>query len=100
MPLAVMPSGSSSDTVAGVRPRDHRCLIVDDSPTFCAAVQRTLEAGGMTVVGTAATLATALAAAAMRERAFLRSGERAKRGMGVRPYLARRVRVQSARFFG
>jgi DNA-binding NarL/FixJ family response regulator len=36
---------------------------VDDSPTFCAAVQRTLETAGMTVVGTAATLTEAVEAA-------------------------------------
>ena len=58
-----MPSRPPSDTVDGVKPSDHRCLIVDDSPTFCAAVQRTLEAAGMTVVGTASSLATAVAAA-------------------------------------
>jgi DNA-binding NarL/FixJ family response regulator len=46
-----------------VRTPDHRCLIVDDSPTFCAAVRRELEAAGMTVVGTASTLATAVQSA-------------------------------------
>ena len=42
---------------------DHRCLIVDDSPTYCAAVRDMLEASGMTVVATAATLAEAVEAA-------------------------------------
>ncbi|GLY16883.1 response regulator transcription factor [Kineosporia rhizophila] len=42
---------------------DHRCLIVDDSPTYCAAVRDMLEAAGMTVVATAATLAEAVEAA-------------------------------------
>jgi DNA-binding NarL/FixJ family response regulator len=55
-----MSSRSPSDTVDGVRPQDHRCLIVDDSPTFRAAVQRTLEAAGMTVVGAASTGAVAV----------------------------------------
>jgi CheY-like chemotaxis protein len=41
---------------------DHRCLIVDDSPTFCAAVRTMLETAGMTVVATAPTLATAVEA--------------------------------------
>jgi DNA-binding NarL/FixJ family response regulator len=40
----------------------HRCLIVDDSPTFCAAVSGMLRTAGMTVVGTASTLASAVAA--------------------------------------
>ena len=42
----------------------HRCLIVDDSPTFCAAVRTMLETAGMTVVATASTLDTAVEAAA------------------------------------
>jgi DNA-binding NarL/FixJ family response regulator len=40
----------------------HRCLIVDDSPTFCAAVRDMLQTAGMTVVGTASTLAAAVEA--------------------------------------
>lgn len=46
---------------------DHRCLIVDDSPTFCAAVRGMLEAAGATVVGTASTLAAAVEAASAHE---------------------------------
>ncbi|WP_245819802.1 response regulator [Rhodococcoides yunnanense] len=42
---------------------DRRCLIVDDSASFCAAAQRLLEASGITVVGTASTLAEAVATA-------------------------------------
>ena len=41
----------------------HSCLIVDDSPTFCAAARDMLEAAGMTVVASASTLATAVEAA-------------------------------------
>lgn len=52
-----------SAIVNEVRPDDHRCLIVDDSPTFCAALRRMLEAAGMTVVATATTLADAVEAA-------------------------------------
>ncbi|MET0951879.1 MAG: response regulator transcription factor [Aeromicrobium sp.] len=40
-----------------------RCLIVDDSPTFCAALRGVLETAGLTVVATASTLATAVEAA-------------------------------------
>lgn len=40
-----------------------RCLIVDDSPTFCAALRDVLETAGLTVVATASTLATAVEAA-------------------------------------
>ncbi|AYJ48387.1 response regulator [Rhodococcus sp. P1Y] len=36
------------------------CLIVDDSDAFCVAARRVLEAGGITVVGTASTLAGAV----------------------------------------
>ncbi|AWB91864.1 response regulator [Aeromicrobium chenweiae] len=46
---------------------EHRCLIVDDSPTFCAALRDMLEAAGMTVVATASTLDTAVEAAAAHE---------------------------------
>jgi DNA-binding NarL/FixJ family response regulator len=46
-----------------VKPSVSRCLIVDDSAAFCAAAQRVLEAAGITVVGTASTLATAVEAA-------------------------------------
>lgn len=42
----------------------HRCLIVDDSPTFCAAVRDMLESAGMPVVATVSTLDAAVAAAA------------------------------------
>ncbi|MCL3818339.1 response regulator [Aeromicrobium wangtongii] len=42
-----------------------RCLIVDDSPTFCAAARGMLETAGMTVVGTATTLASAVEATAV-----------------------------------
>jgi DNA-binding NarL/FixJ family response regulator len=42
---------------------DHRCLVVDDSATFGAAVRGLLEDAGVTVVGTATTLETAVAAA-------------------------------------
>ncbi|MET0929205.1 MAG: response regulator [Aeromicrobium sp.] len=45
----------------------HRCLIVDDSPTFCAALREMLEASGMTVVATVSTQAEAVAA--VREHA-------------------------------
>jgi CheY-like chemotaxis protein len=41
------------------------CLIVDDSPTFCAAARDMLEAAGMTVVASASTLSTAVEAASM-----------------------------------
>lgn len=41
----------------------HRCLIVDDSPTFCAALREMLEASGMTVVATVSTQAGAVEAA-------------------------------------
>ena len=58
--LAGMPCARPSDTLEQVKPSDHRCLIVDDSVAFCAAAQRSLEAAGMTVVGTAATLAAAV----------------------------------------
>jgi len=58
-----MPAGARSATLDRVSPPDYRCLIVDDSPTFCAAVQRMLESAGMTVVGTASTLAAAVEAA-------------------------------------
>ena len=50
-------------TVGGVSPADHRCLIVDDSPTFCAAARRLLEGAGMVVVDAVPTLAAALASA-------------------------------------
>ena len=46
---------------------DHRCLIVDDSPPFCAAVCDMLQTAGMTVVATASTLATAVEAASAHE---------------------------------
>ncbi|MGY3553992.1 DNA-binding NarL/FixJ family response regulator [Williamsia sp. R60] len=62
--LAGMPRADPSDTLEEVKPSDHRCLIVDDSVAFCAAAQRLLEAAGMTVVGTAATLAAAVQTAA------------------------------------
>lgn len=47
-----------------MRLTEHRCLIVDDSPMFCAAVREMLEAAGMTVVATVSTLLTAVEAAA------------------------------------
>jgi DNA-binding NarL/FixJ family response regulator len=40
-----------------------RCLIVDDSPTFCAAVRDMLESAGMLVVATVSTLDAAVEAA-------------------------------------
>lgn len=43
-----------------MRSPSHRYLIVDDSPTFCAAATRSFEAAGMTVVGSASTLAAAV----------------------------------------
>lgn len=58
-----MPSAARRDTVGRVTPADHRCLIVDDSPTFCAAARRLLEGAGMVVVDTVPTLEAALAAA-------------------------------------
>jgi len=36
------------------------CLVVDDSPTFCASVRGMLETGGLAVVATASTLAEAV----------------------------------------
>lgn len=38
-----------------------RCLIVDDSPEFCAAARAMLERGGITVVAAASTAAEAAA---------------------------------------
>jgi DNA-binding NarL/FixJ family response regulator len=58
--LAGMSCAGGSDNLERVKPSDHRCLIVDDSAAFCAAAQRVLEAAGMTVVGTASTLDTAV----------------------------------------
>ncbi|MBA4021414.1 MAG: hypothetical protein C0482_03555 [Gordonia sp.] len=58
-----MPRRSFSDTLERVKPPDHRCLIVDDSSAFCLAARSVLESAGMTVVGTASTLATAVQAA-------------------------------------
>ena len=49
-----------SDTLGRVKPPDHRCLIVDDSPAFRHAARGVLEAAGMTVLGTASTLASAV----------------------------------------
>jgi DNA-binding NarL/FixJ family response regulator len=42
-----------------------RCLIVDDSPTFCAAVRDMLDSAGMPVVDTVSTLAGAVEAAVL-----------------------------------
>lgn len=58
-----MPRGAPSDRLDSVTPPAHRCLIVDDSTAFCLAARRVLEAAGMTVVGTASTLASALESA-------------------------------------
>jgi len=58
-----MPSAVRRGTVGRVSPTDHRCLIVDDSPTFCAAARRLLEGAGMVVVDTVPTLEAALATA-------------------------------------
>ncbi|PYE18610.1 response regulator receiver domain-containing protein [Williamsia limnetica] len=58
-----MPHSAFSDTLGRVKPPDHRCLIVDDSTAFCVAARGVLEAAGMTVVGTASTLATAIESA-------------------------------------
>jgi DNA-binding NarL/FixJ family response regulator len=44
-------------------PAVRRCLIVDDSPTFCAALREMLEASGVTVVATVSTQAEAVDAA-------------------------------------
>ena len=63
MPLAVMPPGCSCASVDQVTFPAHRCLIVDDSPTFQAAARRLLETAGLTVVGTASTMATAVSSA-------------------------------------
>jgi DNA-binding NarL/FixJ family response regulator len=41
-----------------------RCLIVDDNPGFLQTARRVLQDGGITVVGTAATAAEAVAKAA------------------------------------
>ena len=41
----------------------HRCLIVDDSPTFCAAVRDMLETAGMSVVAAVSTQHAAVEAA-------------------------------------
>ncbi|WP_232839404.1 MULTISPECIES: response regulator transcription factor [Nocardia] len=46
-----------------MNPAAHRCLIVDDSTAFCLAAREMLESAGMTVVGTASTLATAVESA-------------------------------------
>ncbi|WP_346425928.1 response regulator transcription factor [Williamsia sp. 1135] len=46
-----------------MKPPDHRCLIVDDSNAFCLAARGVLESAGMTVVGTASSLATAVESA-------------------------------------
>ncbi|WP_307797143.1 response regulator transcription factor [Williamsia soli] len=46
-----------------MKPADARCLIVDDSTAFCLAARGVLESAGMTVVGTASTLATAMQSA-------------------------------------
>ena len=62
-----MPPGSARGTLARVRASDHRCLIVDDSPTFCAAVRCLLEGAGMTVVGAVPSLAEALESAMATE---------------------------------
>jgi DNA-binding NarL/FixJ family response regulator len=58
-----MPYRPFSDTLGRVEPPDHRCLIVDDCTAFCLAARGVLEAAGMTVVGTASTLATAVESA-------------------------------------
>lgn len=58
-----MPAGSMSDTLDRVNPSARSCLIVDDSHAFCVAARRLLEAAGMTVVGTASSLAEAVDAA-------------------------------------
>ncbi|MFC8047828.1 response regulator [Nocardia sp. NPDC057353] len=42
-------------------PYPERCLIVDDNPAFCATARTVLEAGGIEVVGTAASLRDAVA---------------------------------------
>jgi DNA-binding NarL/FixJ family response regulator len=58
-----MSLAAPSDTLNRVKPSVSRCLIVDDSAAFCTAAQRVLQAAGITVVGTASTLATAVEAA-------------------------------------
>ena len=58
-----MPRPYVSDTLKQVNPVPRRALIVDDSRAFCAAATAMLESAGVEVVGTAATLATAVHAA-------------------------------------
>ncbi|WP_338892041.1 response regulator transcription factor [Rhodococcus sovatensis] len=48
-----------------MRSTSFSCLIVDDSDAFCVAARRVLEEAGITVVGTASTLADAIDAAVM-----------------------------------
>lgn len=55
-----MLEGLISDTLDRVMSSARSCLIVDDSDAFCVAARRVLEAGGITVVGTASTLAGAV----------------------------------------
>jgi DNA-binding NarL/FixJ family response regulator len=56
-----MPRAGFSDTLDSVNdPYPVRCLIVDDNPTFCASARSMLQAGGITVVGTASSLEDAV----------------------------------------
>ncbi|MEU4842451.1 response regulator transcription factor [Nocardia testacea] len=55
--LAGMSPEVLSDMLDNVNdPYPIRCLIVDDNHTFCVSARSMLEAGGITVVGTASTL--------------------------------------------
>lgn len=48
------------DTLDSVNDPYLRCLIVDDNPTFCTSARSMLQAGGITVVGTASSLEDAV----------------------------------------
>jgi DNA-binding NarL/FixJ family response regulator len=58
-----MPGAPTSDSLDRVKSSDRSCLIVDDSDAFCTAARRVLETAGMTVVGTASSLGTAITVA-------------------------------------
>lgn len=55
-----MPTRAVSDTLDRMMPSRLQCLIVDDSDAFCVAARRLLESAGMSVVGTATSLASAI----------------------------------------
>lgn len=55
-----MPRDRTSDSLDRVKPSVRSCVIVDDSDAFCVAASRVLETAGISVVGTASTLAEAV----------------------------------------